>query len=223
MVTCAPPSTTAASEAPRPRQRTRSQRKRAHRLAKRNAKRAQAVLAGAHVANGPFSKRALKRFMRRARRASARSIAYLLINAGLRIHYNPETWVTLRHMIVNKLKTVDGRRFAEVTRVSQFLAMLAGSPVRQAGFERAIWEQDKKAAAALVRDALEAHGGTLALQPFDILLLYTVAPGPASKGRNEVVGRFRVTSVSLLEAAEVRVCCSVLCMSLPCTVAGRWS
>ena len=101
--------------------------------------------------------------------------------------------------------------------------MLAGSPVCQSGFERAIWEQDRKTAAALVRDALEAHGGTLALQPFDILLLYTVAPGPASKGRNEVVGRFRVTSVSLLEAAEVRVCCSVLCMSLPCTVAGRWS
>ena len=224
MVTCAPPSTTAASEAPRPHKRTRSQRKRAHRLAKRNAKRAHAaVLAGAQVAHGPFSKRALKRFMRRVRRASARSIAYLLINAGLRIHYNPETWVTLRYMIVNRLKTIDGSRFAEVTRVSQFLAMLAGSPVRQSGFERAIWEQDRKTAAALVRDALEAHGGTLALQPFDILLLYTVAPGPASKGRNEVVGRFRVTSVSLLEAAEVRFCCSVLCMSLPCTVAGRWS
>ena len=225
MVARVQPSTTAASEAPRPRQRTRSQRKRAHRLAKRNAKRAQAAaLAGAHVAHGPFSKRALKRFMRRVRRASARSIAYLLINAGLRIHYNPETWVTLRHMIVNKLKTVDARRFAEVTRVSQFLAMLAGSPVRQSGFERAIWEQDRRTAAALVRDALEAHGGTLALQPFDVLLLYTVTPNdPASKGRNEVIGRFRVTSVSLLEAAEVRVCCSVLCMSLPCTVAGRRS
>ena len=39
MVTCVQPGTTAASEAPRPRQRTRSQRKRAHRLAKRNAKR----------------------------------------------------------------------------------------------------------------------------------------------------------------------------------------
>ena len=161
--------------------------------------------------------------MRRVRRASARSIAYLLINAGLRIHYNPETWVTLRYMIVNRLKTIDGSRFAEVTRVSQFLAMLAGSPVRQAGFERAIWEQDKRTAAALVRDALEAHGGTLDLQPFDLLLLYTVTPGPASKGRNEVVGRFRVTSVSLLAAAEVRFCGSVLCMSLPCTVAGRWS
>ena len=58
----------------------------------------------------------------------------------------------------------------------------------------------------------------------DVLLLYTVTPNdPASKGRNEVIGRFRVTSVSLLEAAEVRVCCSVLCMSLPCTVAGRRS
>jgi hypothetical protein len=95
--------------------------------------------------------------------------------------------------------------------------------VRQSGFEWAIWEQDRRTAAALVRDALEAHGGTLDLQPFDLLLLYTVTPGPASKGRNEVVGRFRVTSVSLLAAAEVRFCCSVLCMSLPCTVAGRWS
>ena len=62
------------------------------------------------------------------------------------------------------------------------------------------------------------------MQPFDVLLLYTVTPNcSASKGRNEVIGQFRVTSVSLLEAAEVRGRCSVLCMSLPCTVAGRRS
>ena len=62
------------------------------------------------------------------------------------------------------------------------------------------------------------------MEPFDVLLLYTVTPNcPASKGRNEVIGQFRVTSVSLLEAAEVRGRCSVLCMSLPCTMAGRRS
>ena len=74
--------------------------------------------------------------------------------------------------------------------------------MRQSGFERAIWEQDRKTAAALVRDALEAHGGTLALQPFDVLLLYTVTPNdPASKGRNEVIGR----------CVFVALCCACRC------------
>lgn len=160
----------------------------------------------------PFSKRDQNKFMRPVRRASAPSIAYLLINGQTRICFEPGLYVTLRYMISVGVKTIDGKLFAEAIRVSQFLTALAGEKVRQEPFEQAIWTQDRRAAARLVRDVLDAHGGKMKLEPFQMLLLYTVKPNcDESKCRNEIIGIFDVESVSLLETAEVCGLCKLLC------------